>query len=897
MTDLPGPLLFAIHLLGFLVAVSAGLALAREEGRGWVARTAGALGFLALAVAAAYHGAGFGSDTAGPVPWVRTTGYGLLLLAALPRARLARTAPAQMVPAVVVLSAPTGVPAGVAIVAGLVTWLRRRKERGGSWLGVGLILLGAADVLPAVDREWAGATSHLVQVAGYLCVGRMVVALTRQSIRFRFLVGFAGLLLAVVLFVSAAIGTVIDRNIREAALARVSSQAEEAQARLTQAVTDAVRPLVFVSRAEGIAKAIEGGQSLSTDLIEDIQAQLLPEVDFILFLDSRGIVRGDFGLSRPSAVLVAGTEVVGFAIRRDREVSSLDTVSGRGLALIAVAPIETEGRLHPIGFTVAGFFVDEDLLQRVVIAGRGSRAAAFQGFRGRPPELVAAAGFPPGKSLASPDILQESFRRFLAGSGPEARELTLAGAQHFASLTPLRPEAGSPVGVLVVAEPATAAAAAQRQVNELLFLVTVAVVGLAFILALLVARRITRPLVALTGAARRVQAGDLATQAEVRGEDEVADLAGAFNRMTESVTEMTAELRDAAAEQSRLRGRLETVVNSMGEGLVAVDDRDRIVTYNPAAGAIVGLPRSEVVGRPLREVLVGRAAGGASIAGDHRTAGLAFVERPDGREVPVAITSSPLQSADGLRLGRVYVLRDMTREHEVDRMKREFLSNVSHELRTPLTPIVGYSELLTKRTVPPEKAREFATGILESARRLERIVAMLVDFSAIEAGRITMSARPTELGPAIEESVDAWRSRSRKHRFLVEIQPGAPPALVNPALFGRLLDELLDNAVKYSPQGGPVTIRLGTEPSGNGRMLKVDVADRGIGIEPEDLARIFQDFRQVDASDTRPFGGLGLGLTFAKRLVEAHGGAVAARSEPGEGSTFTFTLPAADTER
>jgi PAS domain S-box-containing protein len=425
--------------------------------------------------------------------------------------------------------------------------------------------------------------------------------------------------------------------------------------------------------------------------------------------------------------------------------------------------------------------------------------------------------------------------------------------------------------------------------------VTVAVIGLAFVLALLAARRITRPLVILTGAARRVQAGDLATKAEVRGEDEVADLAGAFNRMTDSVTEMTAELRDAAAEQARLRGRLETVVNSMGEGLIAVDDRDRVVTYNPAAGAIIGLPRNEVVGRPLREILTGRGADGGSIGGEREAAGLAFVDRPDGGQVPVVITSSPLQGADGVRLGRVYVIRDMTREHEVDRMKREFLSNVSHELRTPLTPIVGYSELLTKRAVPPEKAKEFAGGILEAARRLERIVAMLVDFSAIEAGRITLSARPTELGRAIEESVSAWRSRSRKHRFNMEIHPDAPPALVNPALFGRVLDELLDNAVKYSPEGGPVTVRLAMEPSVNGRMLRVDVADQGIGIEPEDLARIFQDFRQVDASDTRPFGGLGLGLTFAKRLVEAHGGRVAATSEPGEGSTFTLTLPAADT--
>jgi signal transduction histidine kinase len=113
-------------------------------------------------------------------------------------------------------------------------------------------------------------------------------------------------------------------------------------------------------------------------------------------------------------------------------------------------------------------------------------------------------------------------------------------------------------------------------------------------------------------------------------------------------------------------------------------------------------------------------------------------------------------------------------------------------------------------------------------------------------------------------------------------------------MFRRMLDELLDNAVKYSPEGGAIRVGVAARNAGTRRMLRIDVSDRGIGIEPEDLARIFQDFSQVDASDTRAFGGLGLGLTFVKRLAEAHGGQIEAESEPGRGSTFSFTVPAAD---
>jgi two-component system sensor histidine kinase ResE len=882
---------FGAHLVVLLVTVAAAVALARERGRRPLARAAGAVGFLALAGAEAILGAGVVGEADPATSWIRLGGFVALLLAALPS-----PAPAG---AAAVMALPGGAitPAVAGLAAGLGTAIRRWGQPAGLWLGAGIMLFGIADLVDGMDRAWAGSVSVLVRVVGCLAVARTVLAITRHRLRLRFLAGFTGLLLAVVLFVSLAIGTVIDRNLRQGALDRLVGQAEDAERNLVDLVSEKVGTLVVLGEVQ-IADTIRAGDAVPRALITELRDRLLPDVDFVLFLDRRGEIRGQTGLDRARAVEVVGTEVVDFALRSGTEVASLDELSGGGLALIGVAPIRPPGAAGPAGFAVAGFMVDRELLDREVIAGRGTRAAAFQGFRGAPPALVAAAGFPEeiDDPSAPPAVLRRVFLQFLQGEDTVGRAMELAGTDHFAALAPLRQAVERPVGILVVAEPAGVLTATRRAVNEVLFLVAVAVMGLAFLVALAAARRITRPLSSLTEAARRVQAGDLEAKADVRGEDEVADLSVAFNRMTGSVSAMTEELRVAADEQYRLRARLETVLDSMGDGLLAVDTDDTVSTSNPAAAAILGRSRGEIAGLPLRDALPGRDASGRSLEElEWSPEGLAFVDRPGGDQVPVAISSAPLRDAGGARIGRVYVLRDMSLEYQVERMKREFLSNVSHELRTPLTPIIGYSELMMKRDLPGEQSREFAASILESARRLERIVAMLVDFSAIEAGRLPMATEPLEVGTVLDEAVGAWRRRSEQHDFEIDVPALVPAAQVNPSLFRRMLDELVDNAVKYSPDGGTVRIAVASRNSNDRPMLRIEVSDEGIGIEPGDLAGIFEGFSQVDASDTRSFGGLGLGLTFVKRLAEAQGGTVAAESSPGRGSSFSFTVPAADT--
>jgi PAS domain S-box-containing protein len=882
------PLVFAARLLSVLVAVSAALVVMREEGRGRVARTLGSLGFLAVAGAEAWLGFSIGARAPAAGEWLRAAGYSLLLLSVLVPAGVS----VRVSPAVAGLPARPVLPGALAAGAALAVGLRRRGEPGGVALAVGLLLLGAADTLPRLREEisWAGVAAPLVRVAAYLFVIRFVVALTRRRIRFRIMAGFFGLLLAVIVAVSSVVAQVISDNLRESAQARVGGQAESVQREFLRRAQDAALRVAAIAGAPSTAETFVAGGSLDP-LARDLLGVFV-DVDFVVFLDDRLRLLGTAGVSPVEALAVSGSEVSGSAAE-GVEAASLEGLERGGMAVLGANPVQLGGEV--VGVVVAGFNVDEGLLERSVPSG--TPVAVYRRAHQVP---VAAAGFPgwrPGTVLVPEGVLDRARERTVRTDRPVVESITAGEARYFAAFAPLRSELGVPVGTLLVGEPAGVLGATQRGVTRVLFLVALAAAALALFLAILAARRITGPVVALTGAARRVQAGDLQAKARVRGEDEVADLAGAFNQMTDSVHEMTGELREAASEQARLRGRLETVLNSMGDGLVAVDGEGVVVTCNPAASEILGVSRREVLGRPLPEVIRGKDPEDRDLLdkGEIRS-GLGFVERSDGRRVPVAISSAPLRDARGEALGAVYVLRDMTREQEVERMKKEFLSNVSHELRTPLTPIIGYSELISKREMPDRQAREFAGGILDSARRLERIVAMLVDFSAMEGGRMHLNLSAVELPGVVDGAVGEWRNRSERHRFDTRFEPGLPPAHADLSLLRKVLDELLDNAVKYSPEGGRVEVALAGDNNRRKRMIRVEIADEGIGIEPENMAHIFQDFRQVNASDTRAFGGLGLGLAFVKRIVEAHGGTIAAESEAGSGAVFRFTVPAADTD-
>jgi two-component system phosphate regulon sensor histidine kinase PhoR len=241
--------------------------------------------------------------------------------------------------------------------------------------------------------------------------------------------------------------------------------------------------------------------------------------------------------------------------------------------------------------------------------------------------------------------------------------------------------------------------------------------------------------------------------------------------------------------------------------------------------------------------------------------------------------------------GAVAVLRDVTELRQTERLRRELTANVSHELRTPLTSIKGFSETLLDGAMRDEATSRRFLGIINSETdRLVKLVDDLLDLSLLESKRVALELQPVDVGMLVSHTVDKLKPLAQTQRL--SLHQTAPPGIVVTADADRLaevLTNLVDNALKYTPEGGRVDVEVAAV---NGE-VEVLVNDSGRGIGPEDLPHVFERFYRADRSRTRDSGGTGLGLAIAKHIVEAHGGRISVSSQPNEGTTFKVTLPRA----
>jgi signal transduction histidine kinase len=277
------------------------------------------------------------------------------------------------------------------------------------------------------------------------------------------------------------------------------------------------------------------------------------------------------------------------------------------------------------------------------------------------------------------------------------------------------------------------------------------------------------------------------------------------------------------------------------------------------------------------------------------------------RRMQLLVTGVVLLGAIGLFLSLRRIYADSTRllrqreesEHsaraqvaaaqELARLKGEFVSQVTHELRNPLAPIAGYAEMLVERADSPEEVRRYAQAIARQAGVLERLVDDLLDLARLETGRYRLARQPTRIEEVLAAAADELSGTSALHPIAVEVTPDLPPVDADPDRVAQVVRNLIANAIRYSPTGGEVRVRAMRD----GEEVAIAVVDRGIGIPPDRLERIFEKFYRVDNELTRKVEGTGLGLAISRELVEAHGGRIWAESAPGRGSTFYFTLAAA----
>ncbi|NJD76768.1 MAG: response regulator [Candidatus Methanoperedens sp.] len=338
--------------------------------------------------------------------------------------------------------------------------------------------------------------------------------------------------------------------------------------------------------------------------------------------------------------------------------------------------------------------------------------------------------------------------------------------------------------------------------------------------------------------------------------------------------------------------RFSATLNSIGDGIIAMDSGRRILFMNPAARSMTGL--NDARGKSLEEVY--------NIITDEN--GESTLVTGNGKTIFVEHAYTPLKDSRGKFNGLVLVFRDISERKRAEKLhlenmrlnyankiKSEFIANTSHELVTPLNFIIGFSDLLVRKAVGElnETQERYAENINKSGRHLLALINDILDLSRIEAGKIELFFEKISVTETINDTISLIKEKAGKHNIhlITDIDPELEIEADEQRLKQVLLN-LLDNAVKFSKkEGGTIAIKAGKE----GDMARFSVSDTGIGIREEDMKKLFNQFEQLDSGISKKYGGTGLGLAITKKLVELHGGKITVESRYGECSTFTFIIP------
>jgi len=330
------------------------------------------------------------------------------------------------------------------------------------------------------------------------------------------------------------------------------------------------------------------------------------------------------------------------------------------------------------------------------------------------------------------------------------------------------------------------------------------------------------------------------------------------------------------------------ILANIADGIVAVDRDGRVVLWNSAAEQITGVPQAEALGRTPLQLLGRNLETGGETAGGNRL--VSILRGHD--EVWLSLTEAIMRDPAGAVAGRIYAFRDISADRFVEQMKSDFVSTVSQELRRPLTSIYGFAETLLRRDVlfGEEERRTFLGYIASESERLTTIVDALLNVARLDSGDLQVNLGPTDVGAVVSEVVGAMEAAATNgHQFVVDLPHEPVSAEADPDKLRQVLSNLVDNAVKFSPGGGKVTVAARRRSDA----VEVSVADEGVGIPATEHQRIFRKFYRGDGASAREGGGTGLGLFIAEGLVSAMGGRIWVSSSEGEGASFTFELPLA----
>ena len=543
--------------------------------------------------------------------------------------------------------------------------------------------------------------------------------------------------------------------------------------------------------------------------------------------------------------------------------------------------LETEARLVAAA-SVSGF-LDADpagALEELaggLAEGTGSRLT-----------IIAADGTVLSDSEAAPRSMGnhlarlEVARALDSGLGESTRYSTTLDQKFMYVAVPVLSE-GEVLGIARAALSFSAVEASVERMTRAIIIALLIATAAVVLAAALIGRVISSPLRRMTIAAQGMAAGALDQKVEVGSSDELGRLAHAFNEMSLSLKERL----DTITEE---RGKLAAMLAAMTDGVMMTDAGGTVTLANRAAEKLFRLGKEPVLGRSLIEV-----------TRDHQIDGVLKRCLMEGKEQTLAVETGAPQRflrvvavplAGGSLAGALLLVQDLTELKSLQTVRQEFVGNVTHELKTPLASIKAMAETL-RDVDDPKTAEGFLVRIDAEVDRMTRMITELTELSRIETGQADLKVAAVSPGELVEEVIARFRhfADTAKVDLGSRVAPGLAPVYVDRGRVEQALGNLVHNAIKFTPEGGRVTVSVGMEEG----KVAVAVTDTGIGIPADDLPRVFERFYKVDRA--RSGGGTGLGLAIARHVALAHGGDIRVQSTEGRGSTFILTLPAAGDSR
>jgi two-component system phosphate regulon sensor histidine kinase PhoR len=443
----------------------------------------------------------------------------------------------------------------------------------------------------------------------------------------------------------------------------------------------------------------------------------------------------------------------------------------------------------------------------------------------------------------------------------------------------------NPIGVVRLAIRLKEIHLLHSKTNNILYLVSLIGFLIAILISLIVSSFIVKPIKEITNMAKDVARGSLSRRVFVTTGDEIQELA-------ESINEMTYQLKDKIDQEIKERNSLNSILEGMVEGVMVTDSQGKLIMVNTALKRIFSLTQ-DTTGKTPIEVIRNS---DLQTAFDRIQKGQESVKKEISlyggeKEKTLIVQVVALKRNEELQ-GAIGVFHDISELKRLENIRKDFVANVSHELKTPLSAIIGYSETLLHKDFSKEKEREksFLEIISNHAKRLANIVEDLLKISEIESGSHFVDINPIEMKDVLGRALKILENEIEKKKLSLTIESTIPEFKSDEYILEQVLLNLLDNAVKYTPENGEIRVKVAAKDS----FIQVDVSDTGIGIPSRDLSRIFERFYTVDKARSREMGGTGLGLSIVKNLIESIGGKVSVTSEVNKGSTFTFTFPRYD---